>query len=197
MLIAETHGLGLMRRYVVWAGRLAALIGVVGSAFLIGLQLAGNFHEVIPGELYRAAQPSSGQIERYVRQYGIRTIVNLRGPSSAPWYVGELATAERLGVKHFNFGMSSSKPFTLARAKELVALLRDAPKPILIHCRSGADRTGLASLIYLQQIAGVDEETAEQQLSIRFGHFGIPVLSPTFAMDESWEALEEAFGLAS
>ncbi|HUH49280.1 MAG TPA: dual specificity protein phosphatase family protein [Mycoplana sp.] len=176
---------------------MAALIGVVVSAFLIGLQFAGNFHEVIPGELYRAAQPSTVQVERYVRKYGIRTIVNLRGPSTAQWYVNEVATGGRLGVKHLDFGMSSSKPFTLARTKELVARLRDAPKPILIHCRSGADRTGLVSLIYLQQIAGVDEETAEKQLSIRFGHLGIPLLSSAFAMDESWEALEQAFGLPS
>ncbi|MDR6757043.1 protein tyrosine/serine phosphatase [Mycoplana sp. BE70] len=187
----------MARRYIAWAGTLTALIAFVVSAFLIGLQLAGNFHEVIPGELYRSAQPSAAQIERYVRQYGIRTIVNLRGPSSRPWYQSEVATAERLDVRHFDFGMSSSRVLTLAKTKELVVLLRDAPKPILIHCRSGADRTGLVSLIYLHQIAGVDEEIAERQLSIRFGHVGIPFLSPAFAMDESWEALEQALGFPS
>jgi protein tyrosine/serine phosphatase len=75
--------------------------------------------------------------------------------------------------------------------------MRDAPKPILIHCQAGADRTGLVSVLYLQQIAGIDEETAEEQLSVRFGHIGIPYLSSTFAMDRSWENLEKVFGLDS
>ncbi len=73
-----------------------------------------------------------------------------------------------------------------------MAILKDAKHPILIHCRSGADRTGLASVIYLAKVAKVDEEVAERQLSVRYGHIGIPLLSPTYAMDESWEALETA-----
>jgi protein tyrosine/serine phosphatase len=93
--------------------------------------------------------------------------------------------------------MSASKQLTLDRTRQLIALLREAPKPILIHCQAGADRSGLASVIFLQQIAGIDEETAERQLSILYGHIGIPYLSSSFAMDENWEALEKAFGLPS
>lgn len=78
-------------------------------------------------------------------------------------------------------------------ARQLATLLRDAPKPLLIHCRSGSDRTGLASAIYLNQVANIDQETAERQLSLRFGHIGIPLVSPTYAMDESWERLEKSF----
>jgi hypothetical protein len=37
----------------------------------------------------------------------------------------------------------------------------------------------------------MDEETAEGQLSIYFGHIGIPYLSSAYAMDESWEILED------
>ena len=53
------------------------------------------------------------------------------------------------------------------------------------------------SAIYLQQIAGDDEKKAEGQLSILYGHLGIPYLSSTYAMDESWEQLEKRFGLKS
>jgi protein tyrosine/serine phosphatase len=61
-----------------------------------------------------------------------------------------------------------------------------------------ADRTGLASMLYLQQFAGIDEETSERQLSARYGHIGIPYISAAFAMDESWEELEKVvFGLTS
>ena len=76
----------------------------------------------------------------------------------------------------------------------LVALMRDAPKPLLIHCRAGADRSGLAASLYLAAIDGAGEERAEAQLSFRFGHIGIPWLSETYAMDETWEALETWLG---
>jgi hypothetical protein len=50
----------------------------------------------------------------------------------------------------------------------------------------------------LQQIAGTDEEVSERQLSVRYGHIGIPYISASFAMDESWEIFEEVFfGLTS
>ncbi|WP_376743463.1 dual specificity protein phosphatase family protein [Ensifer canadensis] len=181
-------------RPILWATLAAALI--IGG-YLGGIQLSGNFHEVVPGELYRSNQPTPGQIADYAKRYGIKSIVNLRGvDNGAAWYRDEIATAAALGLKHVDFRMSASHEMTLDQSLNLVSLLRDVPKPALIHCRSGADRTGLASVIYLQQIAKADEETAEEQLSIRFGHIGIPYLSPSYAMDENWEMLEKVFGLA-
>lgn len=169
---------------------------VVGG-YLLTIQLTGNFYEVVPGELYRSNQPTAAQIADYKRRYGIKTIINLRGSSEdAAWYRDEIAAAASLGVKHIDFRMSAQKQLTLAETGELLAVMRDVPKPLLIHCKSGSDRTGLASVIYLQQIAKVKEETAEQQLSLRFGHIGIPFLSPAYAMDENWENLETAFGLS-
>lgn len=185
-----------MKRPVVRLLAMAIVAAVGLGAYLTFLQLSGNFHAVIPGELYRSAQPSPSQLELYTKKYGVRTVVNLRGArENKAWYDLEIAAAKRLGLTHIDFGMSASKRLTPAEADRLIALLKDAPKPILIHCKSGADRTGLVSVIYSQQIAGLAEDTAERQLSIFFGHIGIPFLSPTFAMDESWERLEEHFGL--
>jgi protein tyrosine/serine phosphatase len=84
---------------------------------------------------------------------------------------------------------------TPERADELVAIMKAAPKPILIHCQSGADRTGLVSVIYSQQIARVDEDVAERQLSVRYGHVAIPYISSVYAMDVSWDRLETHYGL--
>lgn len=174
-----------------------ALVVTMGfGAYLAFLQLSGNFHTVIPGQLYRSAQPSPSQIELYVRKYGVKTVVNLRGASeNKAWYDHEIATAKRLNLTHIDFAMSASKQLTPAQADRLVVLLKDAPKPILIHCKSGADRTGLVSVIYSQQIAGMAEDAAERQLSLFFGHVAIPYFSPAFAMDESWHRLEDHFGL--
>ena len=63
------------------------------------------------------------------------------------------------------------------------ALLRSAPKPVLIHCQSGADRSGLVAALYEYTIAARPLEEAQEQLSLLFGHF--PYLwSRTGAMDE-------------
>jgi len=176
-------------------------LSLVGAALLFGgylggLQLTGNFHEVLPGVLYRSAQPSAVDIASYTGKYGIRTIVNLRGENDRDWYRQEIAATKQAKIEHLDFRMSASQELSVEQAAELVRLLRDAPKPILIHCQSGADRTGLASLLYLQQIAGKDEKTAEAQLSVRYGHIGIPYLSSAYAMDRTWEKLEKVFGLS-
>lgn len=164
------------------------------GGYLAFLQLSGNFHTVVPGEFYRSAQPSASQLEDYASRYGIKTVINLRGKNDkAAWYNEEIAAAERLGIQHIDFAMSASAIVTHDVAEQLVEVMKSAPKPILIHCKAGADRSGIVSAIYSHQIAGFDQDRAERQLSVFFGHIGIPYLSSTFAMDESWENLEAHF----
>lgn len=187
---------GWRKTFLRSVGGAALALMLVGGGYLGALHLSGNFHTVIPGELYRSAQPTPDQLEAYVRQYGIRTIVNLRGENDhQTWYADEVAAARKLDIRHIDFRMSAYKQLTGPEADRLVALLKDAPKPILIHCLSGADRTGLASVIYSNQIAGLPEYTAERQLSIQFGHVGIPLISAAYAMDESWHQLERHYGI--
>jgi protein tyrosine/serine phosphatase len=185
--------------------RKVALLSVAAGVLLCGaafggyigyLQLSGNFHTVIGGQLYRSAQLSPDALEKRVRAKGINTIINLRGENpDAQWYNSEIATAKKLGVEHIDFAMSSGTVLTPERADQLIAIMKAAPKPILIHCQSGADRTGLVSVIYSQQIAGINEDVAERQLSFRYGHVAIPHVSSVYAMDVSWHRLETHFGL--
>ena len=61
---------------------------VEASQVLVGL----NLHTVIPGRVYRCAQPSPNKLERLVHAHGIRTVLNLRGPNpDQSWYRGERA----------------------------------------------------------------------------------------------------------
>lgn len=171
-----------------------AAISIGGSAFL-GIQyLDGNFHQVVAGELYRSGQPTAERIAQYVHEKGIKTIINLRGSNpKVPWYEAEVAESARLGVTHIDFAMSAKRELTYAQAGELLQLLRNAPKPILIHCEGGADRTGLASALYLAGIKRSGEESAESQMSLRFGHIALPFLG-AYAMDRTFESLEASFG---
>ena len=129
-----------------------------------------NFAEVAPG-VYRANQPSPRQLERYAAR-GIRTIVNLRGPSREPHYLFEEEACARLGLTLVDAPNFSAR--AAPEAADLLALidtLRQVEKPFLMHCKSGADRTSLAAAAYLLAIEGRDLKAARAQFSPRYIHF--------------------------
>lgn len=159
------------------------------------LHVTGNFHAVIAGEFYRSAQIGRADLSAYVGRYGIASVVNLRGANpGTPWYDEEVAAAADLGIAHHDFRMSAGTEIDRIEADRLVALLRDVPKPVLVHCQAGSDRTGLASALYLAAIAGRGEEEAEWQLSLLYGHIGLWRLSAAWPMNISWEVLEPWLG---
>lgn len=175
---------------------------VLGTVALLGsylgyLQLSGNFAPVIAGEVYRSAQPSPADIREYAARNGIRSIINLRGENvGKAWYDEEIAVSKELGITHINFGMSARRELDQNKVEELLATMRSAPKPILIHCKAGADRTGLASALYLAAVAKQGEQAAEGQISFYFGHISLPFI-PEYAMDRTFEAMEPMLGLIS
>ena len=156
--------------------------------------IGNNFYVLVDGQAYRSAQPNGDEIRKYAEERGIATILNLRGASSgAPWYDDEVKTARQLGIEHIDFAMSARRELTPERVMELISIMKNAKKPLLIHCRAGADRTGLASALYMAFIAHKGEKTAESQLSLRFGHYALPVIG-TEQMVLTWEAMESYFG---
>ena len=150
-----------------------------------------NQHQVAPGLLYRSAQLPVGEFVRLAKQARLRTVINLRGENSGrDWYDAQCRAAQELGVGFINYRMSAKRELTPAQMTELARLLRDAPKPVLVHCGSGSDRTGLACALYLLD-AGYPPESVADQLSLRFGHF--PYLwSGSWAMDDSLRAYRES-----
>src|SRR6266850_168039 len=57
---------------------------------IVQIIITGNVHEVIPGTLYRGAQPSAASLESLIKRQKIRTVLNVRGccwPDD--WYVAE------------------------------------------------------------------------------------------------------------
>lgn len=187
--------MAMVRRILRGGLGVATAAGAVLGGYLGFIALTGNFHPVVANEVYRSAQVSKADIAAYHETYGIRSILNLRGaaPGEA-WYDEEIAASAALGVTHADFAMNASVQLSAAEAGQLIALMREMPKPLLVHCRHGSDRTGLAMSLYLAAISGADEATAEGQLSLWFGHFAVPVLSDAWPMDQSWERLEQGFG---
>ena len=119
---------------------------------------------------WRSAQPAPHDIRALARQ-GVRTIVNLRGPRECGSYRLEQAACERYGIKLINFHIGSRKAPTRDDLKAVSELFERVEYPALIHCKSGADRTGLISVLYCFLKDGMPFAEARRHLSPRYGHF--------------------------
>lgn len=180
------------RRRLAWAVAGAVLIPL---AIKEGDVLVGqNFHAVVPGELYRSAQLSPSALRARVEREGIRTVVNLRGENKGQtWYDDEVRECAALGVRHIDVRISARELPPKDQAELLLAALHDAPRPILVHCKNGADRSGLACAAYLIAERGEPADRAvSAQLNLWYGH--MPV-GKTQAMEHFFGMYRGAPGL--
>lgn len=137
-------------------------------------KVINNFYEVTPGKFYRSAQLRPSTLDAFIKQYGIKTVINLRGkrPDKA-WWRNEAEVVRKNGVQYFNIAMKATEYTTPANLDRLIDIYQSAPLPILVHCQGGADRTGEACAIWKLLIEHQTVEKALQQLSIKYRHLEI------------------------
>lgn len=173
-----------VRRVAGWsAATVLGCAAAIGGAYLF-IESHGNLHAVEPHVLYRSAQLDKQQLTDAIQSLGIKTVLNLRGPNQGKdWYDDEVVAVQSAQVKHIDFALSAQHDLSLAQMNELMRIIDKSPKPVLVHCNGGSDRTGLVSALY-ELSHGRNVEIASQQLALRYGHF--PYLgSATIAMDRS------------
>ena len=173
---------------------IAVLILVAGAD--AGRVLLGfNFHTVVPGLVYRGAQPGAADLESLVSRYHIQTIINLRGNCDPmDWYREECRAAQRLGLSQEDICFSSGRLPSSAEVRRLVEVLDGSAYPVFFHCRRGSDRTGMASAVYLLLKTEATLEQGLGQLSLRYGHFDIGrtgYLDTFFELYRTWLAGRE------
>lgn len=128
-----------------------------------------NHAEVAPG-VFRSNHPGHERLSDLAAE-GFKTIVNLRGGHEVAHHRFEAESCAALGMALATVHMAARSAPLRERLLELIGVLGRAEKPLLMHCKSGADRTGLAAAIYLMHFKGVTLDEARKQLSPRFLHF--------------------------
>ena len=130
--------------------------------------LSQNAHWLGP-QIARANQPWPFQLKAWKRR-GIRTVLTLRDQPQKAHHVLEADACERLGLKLVNFVVASREAPTREQVLGAKALFETIEYPCLMHCKSGADRAGVMSVLYAHFRLGLPIREAARQLSLRFGH---------------------------
>ncbi|MCA8883750.1 MAG: tyrosine-protein phosphatase [Rhodobacteraceae bacterium] len=127
-----------------------------------------NLEEIAPG-VWRSNQPSPRRLEIYKKR-GIRSVINLRGEARQSPYLFEKEACDALGLTLHSITLSARKLVPRDQILDLLALMRRAEKPFVLHCKSGSDRAGFASALYLAVIAGRPVAEARRQLHWKYLH---------------------------
>lgn len=128
-----------------------------------------NLHRISP-EMWRANQPSPEHIARYARDLGLKTIINLRGRSPKGYYLLEKEACARNGIELVDFQVFSRDTPTRDTILGARDMFESIAYPALMHCKSGADRAGLASVLYMHFRQGLPIREAKEQLSFKYLH---------------------------
>jgi protein tyrosine phosphatase (PTP) superfamily phosphohydrolase (DUF442 family) len=135
-----------------------------------------NFAVVERGRLYRSAQPK-GDLDQTIRDLGLNAVLNLRGGGPNDWwFAAERAATEEAGIAYYDLPLSATRRPTRAELLALIDALETGPYPLLVHCKSGSDRTGLAAALYRLVVRGEPPERALTSFSLWRGH--VPWLGP-------------------
>jgi protein tyrosine phosphatase (PTP) superfamily phosphohydrolase (DUF442 family) len=127
-----------------------------------------NLDQVGPG-VWRSNQPAPADME-HLAKAGLKSVLNLRGRSAQGFWLFEAETCDRLGITLHDLPLSARNPPSRDQMLQLITLLGTIQHPFLIHCKSGADRTGLAAAVWQMVMLGHSADQAMRQISWRYLH---------------------------
>lgn len=136
-----------------------------------------NFHKV-GRDAYRSNHPSPAFVKKLAKKHHIKTILNIRGNNRSSFngddfsgqYKLELEACQKYGIELLTTRFSSRDAPRVEEVLSLKELLTKIEYPVLFHCKSGADRAGLVSALYLHFHENVPIESAVKELTLWKGH---------------------------
>ncbi len=165
---------------------------LVASVFLAADEgeLPVNFHVVSkePG-IARSGQPTAAQFRNLVGR-GYRSVLNLRN------FHSDFRKLVNIDLREFRLKLNAGS-VTEGDLRDALEIIQSAPKPILIHCWHGSDRTGavVASCRIVFENWTVERALAEM-LEPRYGHHAdIYDNLPKLLRAVDWEKMRETLHL--
>jgi tyrosine-protein phosphatase SIW14 len=157
------------RRLIVVAALLAVLLQIAELSWCQaekegrGLPNFGRVTE----NLYRGGQPTSGGFNT-LHAMGVGMVVNLRDDRAE--MASEQSQVEALGMKYVGIPWSASQEPSSDQVVAFLDLVRANPHTkIFVHCRRGADRTGVMVAAY--RVAVEHKSVAEAVSEMRQFHY--------------------------
>jgi len=165
-----------------------SIIPLFGSTFYAINQFEMcNLHAITKNEAFRSAQMNEEDLSNCINKYHIRSILNLRGEAlGKKWYSDELKVSKKYNVEHYDLYLSAYRELTLVETRKLASLFKTVPRPILIHCQGGADRSGLVSAMWKVIVDKESKIDAGKQLSIWYGHMPFGEAAAMDHFFENW-----------
>jgi len=120
--------------------------------------------------LWRSSHPTEKSLA-WLQTKGVVSVLNLRGAHTRSHYYFEKQACDKLGLDLVNISLSARNLVSAKVMLRLLDIFETIDRPFVLHCKSGADRAGLASALYLIHIEGRPVSEARTQLSPRFLHF--------------------------
>lgn len=181
-------------RALLWLRSSCVVVAFFVLLEILRVTTGPNWHAVYDGSIYRAAHLSSQEIAAVAERFGIQTIINLRNNCTwESWYQDETQAVLQCDLKRVDLNFSATQYPAPQELQKLYQALETAPRPIYIHCRRGADRTGLASVFaaLFEGDTAITVDQAMRQLSLKKGHAGlgrVEVMKEVAEMYRQWLA---------
>jgi len=130
---------------------------------VLGVQ-TGNFYQVSP-EVYRSEQPDDDHVGE-LKKLGIRSVLSLRQ------YHSDEGTIADPDIRLFRVKMNAGE-IVDAEIQQALTILQTCPKPVLVHCWHGSDRTGVVIAAYRIRVMNWERQAAiDEMMHGGFGHHG-------------------------
>ena len=128
-----------------------------------------NFHKV-DDNFYRSAQPTDKQLEEIIKKYNIKTVLNVRGEEHKNILDSQRKICNKLGAELKTIRLNSRGVPKKNDINKLYEILTTSKYPMLVHCKSGSDRTGLVATLYCHWIKKKPIEKIKQLKTFPYLH---------------------------
>ncbi|MGL4396345.1 MAG: fused DSP-PTPase phosphatase/NAD kinase-like protein [Hyphomicrobium sp.] len=133
------------------------------------VRLFFNNRHRMSADAWRSGQPAPHHL-RHAARAGVKTVINLRGDQSFGTNWLEERACARHGLTLVKLKLRSRAAPTRDELRAIKTVLETVEYPVLMHCKSGADRAGLMSALYRIVHDGVPVADARAELGLKYGH---------------------------